>query len=134
MIVLENVCRTLTSHEGKDFAAVCSAFEQVGYLFGAVIMDAALFVPQSRPRLFMIGVRTGSYIPTELIGAGASEQWHPRSRALPLTSCRRKLKKIGFGGECPRHLLVALVLPMYLRMNLPALLGIAQPKRTACST
>jgi DNA (cytosine-5)-methyltransferase 1 len=79
MIVLENVCGTLTSHDGKDFAAICSTFEQAGYLFGAVVIDAALFIPQSRPRLFMIGVRAGTYVPAELAGAGASEQWHPRA-------------------------------------------------------
>ena len=30
IIALENVCGTLTSHGGKDFAAICSTFEQVG--------------------------------------------------------------------------------------------------------
>lgn len=78
MIVLENVCGTLTSHEGKDFAAICTTFVRAGYTFGAVIIDAALFVPHSRPRLFIIGVRDSEQIPKTLIGAGASEQWHPR--------------------------------------------------------
>jgi DNA (cytosine-5)-methyltransferase 1 len=78
MIVLENVCGTLTSHEGKDFAAICTTFVRAGYTFGAVIIDAALFVPHSRPRLFIIGVRDSEQIPKMLIGAGASEQWHPR--------------------------------------------------------
>jgi DNA (cytosine-5)-methyltransferase 1 len=45
IIALENVCGTLTSHEGKDFAAICSNFEKAGYVFGAVVIDAALFVP-----------------------------------------------------------------------------------------
>jgi DNA (cytosine-5)-methyltransferase 1 len=57
IIVLENVCGTLTSHEGKDFAAICATFVKAGYFFGAVVVDAAQFVPQSRPRLFVIGVR-----------------------------------------------------------------------------
>lgn len=57
IIVLENVCGTLTSHEGKDFAAICSTFVNAGYFFGAVVVDAVHFVPQSRPRLFVIGVR-----------------------------------------------------------------------------
>ena len=30
IIALENVCGTLTSHEGKDFAAICSTFENAG--------------------------------------------------------------------------------------------------------
>ena len=54
MIVLENVCGTLTSHEGKDFAAIGAALAGGGYQFGAVVMDAAHFLPQSRPRLFIV--------------------------------------------------------------------------------
>lgn len=57
LIVLENVCGTLTSHDGKDFAAICSTFVKAGYFFGAVVVDAVQFVPHSRPRLFVIGVR-----------------------------------------------------------------------------
>ena len=79
MIVLENVCGALTSHDGKDFAAICSAFQQGRYRFGALVIDAALFIPQSRPRLFMIGIRADVYFPANLTGAGASAQWHPRA-------------------------------------------------------
>ena len=57
MIALENVCGTLTSHGGKDFAAICRTFANAGYRYGALVINAALFVPQSRPRLFIIGVR-----------------------------------------------------------------------------
>lgn len=78
MIVMENVCGTLTSHQGKDFAAICETYEKAGYRFGAVVIDAALFVPQSRPRLFMIGARADLPLPEGMTGAGASEQWHPR--------------------------------------------------------
>lgn len=79
LIVLENVCGTLTSHDGKDFAAICSTFVKAGYYFGAVVVDAVRFVPQSRPRLFVIGVcddlaLAASSITTE----GASALWHTR--------------------------------------------------------
>ena len=57
IIVLENVCGALTSHKGEDFNAICGALAQADYRFGAVVIDAALFVPQSRPRLFIVAVR-----------------------------------------------------------------------------
>lgn len=57
VIALENVLGTLTSHGGKDFEAICKTFANAGYKYGALVINAALFVPQSRPRLFMIGVR-----------------------------------------------------------------------------
>lgn len=50
IVALENVCGALTSHEGKDFAAIGSALAEAGYRYGAVVVDAAHFVPQSRPR------------------------------------------------------------------------------------
>jgi len=78
IIALENVCGTLTSHEGKDFVAICSTFEKAGYVFGAVVIDASHFVPHSRPRLFMIGVRADTKLPAGLIQTNASALWHTR--------------------------------------------------------
>ena len=49
-VVLENVVGALTSPDGRDFAAVGSALSSMDYRFGAVVMDAVAFVPQSRPR------------------------------------------------------------------------------------
>jgi DNA (cytosine-5)-methyltransferase 1 len=79
IIALENVTGTLTSHGGKDFEAICNSFVKSGYRFGAVVIDAALFVPHSRPRLFVVGVREGVAIPRSMIGEGASAQWHPKA-------------------------------------------------------
>ncbi len=80
VIVLENVCGTLTSHGGKDFAAICSTFAAANYYFGAMIVDAVRFVPQSRPRLFVIGVRDELALtgPT-LTALNATALWHPRA-------------------------------------------------------
>lgn len=77
LIVLENVFGALTSHGGKDFAAIASALSGSGYRFGAVVINARLFVPQSRPRVFFIGVRRGEFIPERLIGSRARACWHP---------------------------------------------------------
>ena len=57
MIALENVVGTLTSHSGADFTAICTALKELGYRFGAMVVDAALFLPQSRARLFVVAVR-----------------------------------------------------------------------------
>lgn len=65
-IVLENVCGALTSHGGKDFRSICEALAKGGYRFGAVVIDAALFLPQSRPRLFIIAVAEDIAIPAAL--------------------------------------------------------------------
>ena len=71
LLVLENVCGALTSHGGKDFSAICDALADEGYNFGALVIDAALFLPQSRPRLFIVAVREDVAVPSDLIGQGA---------------------------------------------------------------
>lgn len=80
LIVLENVCGTLTSHAGKDFTAICSAFAKASFHFGAIVADAAHFVPQSRPRLFVVGVRDDLVTSASSVTrADASTLWHPRA-------------------------------------------------------
>lgn len=76
MIVLENVCGALTSHGGKDFAAIGAAIADAGYRFGALVIDAVDFVPQSRPRLFIVAVDKNYPIPDRLMQPAPDEQWH----------------------------------------------------------
>ncbi len=56
-VVIENVSGLLTSHGGADFTALCAALAGQGYSFGALEIDAAHFVPQSRPRVFVVATR-----------------------------------------------------------------------------
>ena len=58
VIVIENVVGLLTSNGGQDFTAICQALAARHYRFGALEINAAHFVPQSRPRLFLIATRT----------------------------------------------------------------------------
>ena len=58
-IGIENVTGLMTSHGGADFTALCAALASLGYRFGALEIDAAMFVPQSRPRLFVLAVKDG---------------------------------------------------------------------------
>jgi DNA (cytosine-5)-methyltransferase 1 len=93
IIVLENVCGALTSHQGKDFTAICAAFQQAGYRYGAMVIDAALFVPQSRPRLFVIGVRENVAIPDQLHSDVPSATWHTRTLQMAFGNLPKKSKE-----------------------------------------
>lgn len=77
LVVLENVCGALSSHDGGDFAAIGMAIASAGYRFGAVVVNAAHFLPQSRPRLFIIGVLNSVHIPPVLTAGGPEGEWHP---------------------------------------------------------
>lgn len=76
MVALENVCGTLTSHHGSDFEAICKTFADAGYRYGALVINAQLFVPQSRPRLFVIGVRADVEIDPALLSSGPIAPFH----------------------------------------------------------
>ena len=56
-VVLENVVGLVTSHDGADFRICLERLAENGYRLDAVAIDARHFVPQSRPRLFVVGVR-----------------------------------------------------------------------------
>ncbi len=56
IVLLENVAGFLSSHGGRDFQAALLALNRLGYTTDAIIIDASRFVPQSRVRLFVIGV------------------------------------------------------------------------------
>ena len=79
LILLENVCGALTSHGGRDFASICDALVDIGYRVGALVVNAADFLPQSRTRLFIVAAASDLYIPSHLVGFWASQAWHPKS-------------------------------------------------------
>jgi DNA (cytosine-5)-methyltransferase 1 len=76
-IVLESVYGCLTSRGGKDFASTASALAELDYRFGAAVIEAAHFVPQSRPRVFFMAFRQDQRIPTSLVAEGPQKTWHP---------------------------------------------------------
>ena len=93
IVAVENVCGTLTSHGGRDFQAICSAFADAGYRPGALVIDAELFVPQSRPRLFLIGVREEVAVDPALLSPSPLQPFHTAAlqrtvEALPGSAAR----------------------------------------------
>lgn len=79
IVVLENVVGALTSHGGRDFAAILQSLIDAGYRAGALVMDAVRFVPQSRPRLFIVGVQKDVRVPAKLLLKWPQRAWHSRS-------------------------------------------------------
>ena len=93
IIVLENVCGTMTSHGGEDFATICAALSDGDYAVGAVVIDAVLFVPQSRPRLFFIAVRHDVKVPSELISLTPTQPWHNKTLTTTYEKLSDEIKK-----------------------------------------
>lgn len=77
VVALENVYGAVTSNDGADLRALLASLAELGYRAGALLLDAADFVPQSRMRLFVVGFQGEP--PPELVGGVA----HPAlERAL----------------------------------------------------
>ena len=57
LLMLENVAGLLRHHGGTHLQAALDRLQEMGYAFDLLLLDAAFFVPQSRPRLFIVADR-----------------------------------------------------------------------------
>ena len=74
-IVIENVAGLMSSHGGRDFTTLVTEFADAGYRVGAMVIDAALFSPQSRQRLFIVAHK--GKLPPSLVANEPDPAFHP---------------------------------------------------------
>jgi DNA (cytosine-5)-methyltransferase 1 len=107
IVVIENVVGLLY---GDSFAGLCEALAALNMQFGALVMDARKFVPQSRPRVFVVAVDSGWDV-SAFEDSKPVKAWTPKSlttakEALPdslkavwrwwsLAAPRNKVKPLG---------------------------------------
>ncbi|MGY5956491.1 DNA cytosine methyltransferase [Kosakonia sp. BK9b] len=89
ILVLENVLGLLTLNQGSHFAAICHQLSKTGYRYGAMIIDAKHFLPQSRPRVFLVAISRHVSIPECLVSEEPLSQWHSSSL---LRACEALMK------------------------------------------
>jgi DNA (cytosine-5)-methyltransferase 1 len=63
LLLLENVPSLGTTAGGRDLQALIEAMNGIGYSCDVITLDARYFVPQSRPRLFVVGVKKSLPLP-----------------------------------------------------------------------
>ncbi len=56
MVLVENVPGWLSSNNGADFRITVKALNKLGYFCDAFVLDALHFTPQSRQRVFLVGI------------------------------------------------------------------------------
>ena len=69
IVLLENVAGWLSANNGGNLRTVAKAMNDLGYACDVFLINARSFVPQSRPRLFLVGVKGTS----EINGRGVLE-------------------------------------------------------------
>lgn len=57
VLMVENVASFVSSRGGRDLTAAVRDLNRVGYVCDLILVDARMFTPQSRPRLFIVGTR-----------------------------------------------------------------------------
>ena len=78
VLVAENVLGLVSSSGGAHYRQLHAALVKRGYRVGAMLLDAVHWVPQSRPRVFVVAVKSGLQIPPELMSLGPT--WaHPQA-------------------------------------------------------
>lgn len=78
VLVAENVAGLISVAGGSHYRTLHAALLQRGYVVGAMMIDAANWVPQSRQRVFVVAVKADIVIPEELLSAEPT--WlHPES-------------------------------------------------------
>lgn len=76
LLVAENVTGLVSVDGGSQYRLLHEALRARGYAVGAVMLDAIRWVPQSRPRVFVIAVKDHYVLPPSLLAAGPN--WlHP---------------------------------------------------------
>jgi DNA (cytosine-5)-methyltransferase 1 len=93
IIVLENVVGAITSHEGNDFEAIIRSLSNLGYYCGCLVVDGASFVPQSRPRLFVVATKVPKSRFANLTTDKPNSIWHPKNLIKAHASLPAELKK-----------------------------------------
>lgn len=78
VVVAENVAGLVSVAGGEHYRALHQALAERGYVAGAMLIDAARWVPQSRQRVFIVAVSAEFAIPPELVSQ--SPNWlHPEA-------------------------------------------------------
>lgn len=77
IVVLENVLGLLTINGGTEFQAVIGALTKLDFRVGAVVIDASHFLPQSRPRVFIVAVSAHSTLSDDIVRQKPHAVWHP---------------------------------------------------------
>ena len=106
VIVLENVVGTISANQGKDFLALLKVLADAGYRVGPMVIDGQYFVPQSRPRLFVVAISREVDLSSSIIQQHPDRGGHREQLlSVHISQCQMKSRKPGFGGICRiRHL------------------------------
>lgn len=93
ILAFENVTGLITSSSGRDFLDVIKAFSDIGYRYGALEIDARWYLPQSRPRVFVVAVRNDVTLPSSVNISNPRSHYHTARIVRFVSSLPHELKE-----------------------------------------
>ena len=82
ILALENVSGLLVANNGENYRNLHHALRDRGYRCGVIFVNSEIFLPQSRPRVFVIAVQEDVFIPSGIIDDGPN--WLHNKAAVAL--------------------------------------------------
>jgi len=89
LVMIENVVGFLTARGGRDFQTAAVMLAELGYRLDAFVLNAASFTPQSRPRVFLVGVHEDLPAPQLITARDDAALGDPWLAALDRTAAIR---------------------------------------------
>ena len=117
LVIVENVFGALTSRDGRDFELIVEAIAAQGYLVGAMLIDAVHFLPQSRPRLFIVGVDSHLELPAQSHTSTPNSAWHPDAMIRAYNRLTGQVKKAWRWWSTPQNEVPVLTLDSLVETN-----------------
>jgi DNA (cytosine-5)-methyltransferase 1 len=102
LIVLENVVGTISVRNGADFGVLLDTLASAGYRVGPMVLNAVHWVPQSRPRLFVVGVHSSIALPQQLRAYIPSTFLHPAALQRAFAQAPQQLREAWVWWNLPR--------------------------------
>lgn len=100
VVLLENVLGFASSHGGRDLRGAVSELNRLGYSCDILAIDARHFVPQSRPRMFIVGLREPAPADAYTESASRPDWVHQLARDMPEARLHvRDLPSLPTGAE-----------------------------------
>ncbi len=111
LIVLENVVGTISTRNGEDFNVLLDTLASANYRVGPMVLNAVHWVPQSRPRLFVMGVHNSIALPQHLRAYLPNTFLHPTALQRAFVQASEQVREAWIWWNLPKpaHRKMALV-------------------------
>jgi DNA (cytosine-5)-methyltransferase 1 len=98
LIAIENVTGLL---RGENFRGLCEALAALDMQFGAMVIDARRFLPQSRPRVFVVAVDSGVDVERFTVKSPPDSPWVSGSLLSTVTKLPSDLRELWRWWDLP---------------------------------